>query len=372
MAGSSEALLTQAVVAVLATAEGLQQAGGAANEANTKQHLIDPIISALGWNLGNWTEVDREFKVFDGTFLDYALRINGKPKLFLEAKAVGKSLADKAFIAQTVNYANNEGVPGLQVQRTGSDVERKLLLEVDLREAGTDATRAQVVNSLKVLSRESVASDELDTWGEVVFTDIRTRGALANIAKDPPAVFITAISHAVEGPQISATRLRASVARVLGQFASTRAASPIAGSPPEADKKKPPAPVPPVSKTPKKEYEIDSHASKKPSGIVDLFEQIDAFAMGRGPDVARRPTKKYIGYFAGKKSFFTMELQKTRIWVYLSLPPNEAKPWIEGEMRDASNIGHFGMGDTEFDLKSSEQLARVKNLIEQAYERNRR
>jgi predicted type IV restriction endonuclease len=42
--------------------------------------------------------------------LDYALRIDGKPRLFVEAKALNKSLDDKAFIAQTVNYANNEGV----------------------------------------------------------------------------------------------------------------------------------------------------------------------------------------------------------------------------------------------------------------------
>jgi predicted transport protein len=98
---------------------------------------------------------------------------------------------------------------------------------------------------------------------------------------------------------------------------------------------------------------------------------VDAFAMALGPDVARRPTKMYIGYFAGKKSFFTMELQKTRIWVYLSIPPADATPWTETEMRDASNIGHFGMGDTEFDLKSAEQLGRLELLVKQAYARNR-
>jgi predicted transport protein len=375
--------IAETVASVLSTADSLLAAGAAANEANTKQHLIDPLIGALGWNVHHWDEVDREFKVYDGTFLDYALRIDGKPKLFLEAKSVGKTLTDKAFIAQTVNYANNEGVVwcvltnGLvyQVYKSNEPVpmERKLLLEVDLREAVDEGARAQVVNSLKVLSRQAVESGELDTWGEVVFTDIRTRSALAKLANDPPPGFVTAISQAVEGPKISPERLRGSLARVLGQLASTHTAGPVAGSPPEADVKPRSAPEKKLAEPEpgKKQYEVASHTAKKPSGIVDLFEQVDAFAMALGPDVQRRPTKMYIGYRAGKKSFFTMELQKTRIWVYLSIPPSEALPWNDDEMRDASNIGHFGMGDTEFDLKTAEQLSRLEPLIKQAYARNR-
>jgi predicted transport protein len=72
-----------------------------------------------------------------------------------------------------------------------------------------------------------------------------------------------------------------------------------------------------------------------------------------------------------RNPFFTMELQKTRIWVYLSLPPGEAQPWSDDEMRDASEIGHFGMGDTEFDLKSREQLTQLEAVVKQAYTRNR-
>jgi predicted transport protein len=381
MAPISATSLANTVGAVLSTAKSLGEAGPAANEANTKQHLVDPVLAALGWNVGDWREVDREFKVFDGTFLDYALRIGGKAKLFVEAKALGKGLSDKGFIAQTVNYANNEGVVwcvltnGLvyQVYKSNEPVpmDRKLLLEVDLREAEEAAERAQVVSSLQVLSRESVASGELDAWGEVVFTDIRTRAALAKLAKEPPAGFVSAVNRAVEGPPIRPKSLRASLERVLGQIASTHTTGPIAGTPPEPDLKTSPKPKAPPSAPAKKQYEVAFHTAKKPSGIVDLFERADAFAMALGPDVERRPTKMYVGYRAGKRSFFTMELQKTRIWVYLSIPPSEAQPWSDSEMRDVSNIGHFGMGDTEFDLKSAEQLPRLEALIRQAYSRNR-
>jgi predicted transport protein len=153
-------------------------------------------------------------------------------------------------------------------------------------------------------------------------------------------------------------------------LASRSAPGPVAGSAPGVGPK-PSDDKQPIDPKPKKEYDVAWHTAKKPSGIVDIFEQVDAFAMALGPDVERRPTKMYVGYRAGKKSFFTMELQKTRIWVYLSIPPGEANPWTDSEMRDASNIGHFGMGDTEFDLKSAEQLARLESLIKQAYARSR-
>jgi predicted transport protein len=381
MAAGSATSLANVVGAVLANAKSLGEAGPAANEANTKQGLIDPLLSALGWNVGDWREVDREYKVFDGTFLDYALRIGGKAKLFVEAKALGRGLSDKGFIAQTVNYANNEGVVwcvltnGLvyQVYKSNEPVpmDRKLLLEVDLREAEDAAERAQVVSSLQVLSRESVASGDLDAWGEVVFTDIRTRAALAKLAKEPPPGFVNAVTRAIEGTPPRPKSLRASLERVLGQLASTHTIGAIAGTPPEPGLKTPQEPKTSTPAAPKRPYDVAWHTAKKPSGIVDLFERVDAFAMALGPDVERRPTKVYVGYRAGKRSFFTMELQKTRIWVYLSIPPGEAQPWSDSEMRDASNIGHFGMGDTEFDLKSAEQLPRLEALIRLAYGRNR-
>ncbi len=94
--------------------------------------------------------------------------------------------------------------------------------------------------------------------------------------------------------------------------------------------------------------------------------------MALGEDVQRRPVKQYIGYFAGRRSFFTLEVKQTKIYAYISIPPNEAKPWNADDMRDVTNIGHYGMGDTEFVLRTADQLPRLKTLIEQSYFRNRK
>ena len=41
--------------------------------------------------------MEREVKVFDGTFLDYSLKVAGDARLYVEAKSVGGNLDDKKF-----------------------------------------------------------------------------------------------------------------------------------------------------------------------------------------------------------------------------------------------------------------------------------
>jgi predicted transport protein len=374
--------LAELLPKLLATADQLQKKT-AANEANTKHHLIEPLLVALGWNLEDFDEVDREFRVFDGTYLDYALRVDGKPKLFVEAKALGKSLSDKQFIAQTVNYANNEGVVwcvltnGLayHIYKSNEPVpmERKLLFELDLTEATSIGDDRALVEALQILGRSSVKDGKLDAWGESVFVDMRTRAALAKLGKEPTAKFVATVSGAIDGPMIEPKRLSASLARVLGDLTSTKVGA-LVGAPPQPA----PSAVPGgkasslVGSPSKSTYPIGQHTSSKPAAVVDLFEHVDSYASALGEDVQRRPVKLYIGYYAGKHSFFTLELQKTKIYAYIAIPPSDAKPWDATDMRDVTKIGHYGMGDTEFVLRSSDQLPRLKSLIQQSYIRNRK
>jgi predicted type IV restriction endonuclease len=88
--------LEHAVEAVLERAER-----GPMNESNTKVLLVEPVLQALGWDTTNLDCVTREHKVYDGTFLDYALVAGGRPVLFVEAKAWGTTLSDPRWMAQT-------------------------------------------------------------------------------------------------------------------------------------------------------------------------------------------------------------------------------------------------------------------------------
>jgi hypothetical protein len=185
---------------VLATAEKLR-ASTAANEANTKALLIEPLLGALGWNPADLDVVEREVKVFDGTYLDYALKVAGASRIYVEAKAIGGNVDDSKFIAQTVNYANNDGIlwcvltNGLRyrIYKTNEPVamDQKLLFELDLTDAAEPMSeRARL---LRLISREAVQDGSLDAFGDRMFTDTRVRKALADVAASPPAPFLAAV-----------------------------------------------------------------------------------------------------------------------------------------------------------------------------------
>lgn len=365
--------LVDAIQKLLVTARALK-ASSAGNEANTKALLVEPLLAALGWDTGDLEAVEREHRVYDGTCLDYALKINGQPRLFVEAKAIGKSLDDRQFIAQSVNYANNEGVlwcvltNGLvhRVYKTNEPVpmEQKLLFEVDL-DAGDASTTTDMARSLGLIARQAIIDDRLALWGDRVFTDARVRKALGRLAARPTGAFIGELNRLLGRPEISATKLRESLARVLD-------AEELETSTPVEDAIGP-KPTPPVGTPPGggKEYALDHHLAAKPAAIVDSFEHLDQFGRGLGADVSRRVRKQYVGYFAGRRSFFTVELQRQRVIVYLNLDPATAQPWDEATMRDVANIGHFGMGDTEYSVREAAHLDRARMLIKQAYEKTR-
>ena len=314
--------------------------------------------------------VEREYRVYDNTSLDYALKIDRKPRLFVEAKGIGKNLDDRQFIAQTVNYANNEGVlwcvltNGLvyRVYKTNEPVpmEQKLLFEVDLSAEGK-ATTAEKAKSLELIARTSMLNDALEKWGDRVFTDGRVRKALAHLAAQPSTKFLNELNQLLGKPEISAIKLRESLARVMDAEPAEAPQSRDAGG---AHKPKPPTGAPPGGG---KEYSLDHHFAGKSAAILDSFEQLDKLGREHGADVTRRIRKQYIGYFAGKKSFFTIEVQRQRLLLYLNLDPTTVQPWDKGTMRDVTNIGHFGLGNTEYSVKQVSDLDGARALIKQAY-----
>src|SRR3989344_3525525 len=80
-------------------------------EEDTKAEFIEPLFEALGWDIRNKTheeEVTREEKISKGR-VDYAFRIEGIPKLFLEAKSLREDLDRKEFAEQAINYAWHKG-----------------------------------------------------------------------------------------------------------------------------------------------------------------------------------------------------------------------------------------------------------------------
>ena len=80
-------------------------------EQNTKATLIEPLLSALGWDVEELDEVVREYKRKpQDKPVDYALFRLRSPRLFVEAKALDEDLTYRKWVSQTLGYATVVGV----------------------------------------------------------------------------------------------------------------------------------------------------------------------------------------------------------------------------------------------------------------------
>lgn len=104
------------------------------------------------------------------------------------------------------------------------------------------------------------------------------------------------------------------------------------------------------------------------AGMVDRFEALRAFAMALGDDVQETTLRFYIA-FKRIKNFLCVEFRPNtnRILLFAKVDPTTVQ--LEpGFTRDVSKIGHFGSGDLEITLSTSEDLERAAPLIRRSYE----
>ncbi len=220
-----------------AVAERLK--GSVGNEANTKALLVEPLLSALGWDATNIEHVVRDWPVHGDASIDYALRVDESTVVFVETRAVTDNLDDESFAGRTVDQVHREKVlwcvltNGLHymVYRADEQVPTadKLSFEFALPKAaaGSPADAA----ALPRLSRQALVDGSLELWGEQeVFTDPRVRKVLSALVRDPSPAFLDAVNEAIGERKVPTERLRKSIGRVLTVSAEKKGAT---GSSPE-------------------------------------------------------------------------------------------------------------------------------------------
>src|SRR5512136_1355778 len=105
------ATLDDTVIDIRSRLAQLQERRMSLNELNTRVTLIEPILDALGWDLRNVDEVNREYRRKPtANPVDFALLLLGAPRLFIEAKALGLDLHDDRWTVQVLSYAAMSGV----------------------------------------------------------------------------------------------------------------------------------------------------------------------------------------------------------------------------------------------------------------------
>lgn len=90
----------------------------------------------------------------------------------------------------------------------------------------------------------------------------------------------------------------------------------------------------------------------------------DQIRVGLDTAIEEVPKKLYVAYRT-TQNIVCMDVRNQRILLYLKVDPKTL--FDVPNVRDVSNIGHYGTGDTEVTVRPEDDLAVAKNLIILAY-----
>jgi type I restriction-modification system DNA methylase subunit len=140
------------------------------NEENTKNVFIRPLFKALGWDVDDSDEVNAEERVSRGR-VDYAFRISGVLKFFLEAKPLRADLMKPEWAEQAIGYAYHKACTWAIL----TNFETLLIFNAEVKVDNPFQSQLKTINceeflerfdELWLLSRESFEQGLLDKEAE--------------------------------------------------------------------------------------------------------------------------------------------------------------------------------------------------------------
>ena len=336
------------------------------NELTTRTMFIDKLLGSLGWDVADPAEVELEYTTIDGKAVDYALKIDNKPVIFVEAKALDNQLTDVKAITQVVGYAANGGVNwcvltnGVNYKvyssREPAEAPQKLLFEISIDLENRDGnTVAHMAASVGRLARDRAGL--LDQLGEEIFTTAKVRKALDRIITEQDSALVKAIRRVLADGSVSSSQVKAALARIWSK-PTEESLPPRNGNRDEAD----------PSKRGQDTGE-QAHLKGKPAEVEELYRSLDKMCHDLGPvQVKRRHLIKHIAWIVGKTTFCSTHLLQSGLKVWLNIEPSEI-PSGSNFARDVSKVGHWGVGKVELLIDSPSTLLDAQRLIGLAYQK---
>jgi Restriction Enzyme Adenine Methylase Associated/Type I restriction enzyme R protein N terminus (HSDR_N) len=209
-------------------------------EQNTKATLIAPVLRALGWNVEDLDEVHLEYRYkSQDKPVDYALMLQRRPVLFIEAKALDEDLNDRRWASQVVSYAAVAGVEwvvltngdGYRIYAAYAPValDEKLFRSVQI---SRDA--AEAADALRLLTKDELRSKSLETLWRAQSIDNRVRQEVEGLFDPEPAIWLVRrLARSLDGLTPGDIRAALSRARITLDFppADTSVATPTRATP---------------------------------------------------------------------------------------------------------------------------------------------
>ena len=340
-------------------------------EYPTRTIFIDPMLGALGWDVRDPDEVELEHPTVDSKSVDYAMKVNRKVVLHLEAKQLGDPLDDVKSVTQVVGYAANDGIEwcvltnGVRYKvykaSEKASAPDKLLFEVSIDPDDSEGLTVQeLAKQFNRLSRDFMAAGRLDQLGTEIFTTGKVRKALDRLFAETSPSLIRLIRKTMNDSSVTPSQIAQALRRIWD--ASTATPPPvIAESAPSQREKK-------GSQRPSSEYAETHHTEGKPNEVVELYRRLDRFCQDLAPGrVSRAYKAKYIRWSLDKAIFCCAHLQQGGLRVWVKTNPKALNP-AASFARDVSKIGHWGVGDVELTVNGLDRLQDAEDFIQESFE----
>jgi predicted transport protein len=345
-------------------------------EYPTRTIFIDPLLAALGWDVRDPDEVELEHPTVDGKSVDYAMKVNHKVVLHLEAKQLGDALDDVKSITQVVGYAANDGIEwcvltnGLRykVYRASekASAPEKLLFEVTIDPKDSDGLSVEeLARQFVRLSRESMANGLLDQLGTEIFTTGKVRKVLDRLFTETPAPFVRLIRKQMSDSSVTPSQIEQALRRI---WDTGKPVMPLPNATTASQRGE--RPVRP--ERPAAEYAESHHTEGRPNEILELYRGLDRFCQELVPGRVTRVYKaKYISWSLDKAIFCCAHLQQGGLRVWVKTDPRELDS-SASFARDVSRIGHWGVGDVELAINSLDRLRDAESFVRKSFENAKR
>jgi hypothetical protein len=220
----------------------------------------------------------------------------------------------------------------------------------------------QIAEQFLRFSRDSMAKGVLDDIGEQIFTTGKIRKVLDKLFLEPPNTLIKLIRSTVRDDSISPNQVKTALKRLWNL--SSQAEIPSDEEPSNRPHHQPPRVTGRGT-----EYPEGHHLEGKPQEVIELFRSIDNFCRELDPiNVRRMYLAKWVKYSCGKHIFCCVHIYNSGLRVWLKLKYHELNN-PPAYARDVSRIGHWGTGDVELVIDSSDKLQSAKVLIKKSFEK---
>jgi predicted type IV restriction endonuclease len=140
------------------------------NESDTSLIVTGVLADVLGWD--KFTEITTEYCVRN-TYCDLAVKVDHKPRIFIEVKAIGHELKE-THLRQVIDYATKEGVDWAILTNAAvwrvykvvyeKPISQELVFEIDF--LGASARDAALLEKLYLISREGTQKQAIAAYHE--------------------------------------------------------------------------------------------------------------------------------------------------------------------------------------------------------------